>query len=381
MRTRLAALAVSAAMSVMGCSREPPMPQPASRLTQQPFGQSPDGEAIEIVTLSNLNGIEVRVMTYGGVIVTLRTPDRERRVDDIVLGHDDAAGYFTSAAFFGTLVGRYANRIAKGRFTLDGREYVLATNNGPNHLHGGRKGWDKAVWRPEAFNDRRGVGVTLTHTSRDGDEGYPGTVKATVTYTLKDADELQIDYVATTDKPTIINLSQHSYFNLAGTRAASILDHEVSINADRYTPVDAGLIPTGELAPVQGTPFDFRQPTAIGARIDQTHEQLERGRGYDHNFVLNRQRDGLIPAATVYEPTSGRTLEVLTTEPGVQFYTGNFLNGTITGKGGVKYGYRAGFCLETQHFPDSPNRPNFPTPVLRPGETYRSTTVFKFGTR
>ena len=203
------------------------MPQPASRLTQQPFGQSPDGEAIEIVTLSNLNGIEVRVMTYGGVIVTLKTPDRERRVDDIVLGHDDAAGYFTSAAFFGTLVGRYANRIAKGRFTLDGREYILATNNGPNHLHGGKKGWDKAVWRPEAFNDRRGVGVTLTHTSQDGDEGYPGTVKATVTYTLKDADELQIDYVATTDKPTIINLTQHSYFNLAGTSAASILDHEV----------------------------------------------------------------------------------------------------------------------------------------------------------
>jgi aldose 1-epimerase len=381
MRLALAAMTAATALLAAACSGEPSMPQPASRLLQQPFGRTPEGQGVEIVTLSNASGIEVRVITYGGIVVSIRTPDRHGRVGDVVLGHDQVDGYVTSAAFFGTLVGRYANRIAKGKFTLDGREYTLATNNGANHLHGGRKGWDKAVWTPEAFNDRRGVGVSLTHVSPDGDEGYPGTVKATVTYTLKDTNELQVDYLATTDRPTIINLTQHSYFNLSGGAAPDILGHELTINADRYTPVDAGLIPSGELAPVQGTPFDFRRATAIGARIDQDHGQLRLGRGYDHNFVLNRPEDGLSLAATAYEPVSGRTMDVLTTEPGVQFYTGNFLDGTISGKGGVKYGRRAGFCLETQHFPDSPNRPDFPSTVLRPDQTYRSTTVFRFGVR
>lgn len=357
------------------------MPQSASRLTQQPFGRSPAGEPIDVLTLTNLRGLEMRVMTYGGIILSLKTPDRQGHVDDVVLGHDTAQGYFPNAPFFGAIAGRYANRIAKGRFTLDGQVYTLATNDGANHLHGGRKGFDQVVWRAEPFNNRGGVGVQLSYTSADGEEGYPGRVKATVTYTLTDANTLAVTYEATTDKPTIINLTQHSYFNLAGATARDILGHELTIHADRYTPIDAGFIPTGELAPVAGTPFDFRTATPIGARIAQDDEQLRRGRGYDHNFVLNRQGDGLSLAASVFEPTSGRTLEVRTTEPGMQFYSGNFLDGTLSGKGGVKYGQRAGFCLETQHYPDSPNHPEFPSVVLRPDRPYRSETTFSFGTR
>ena len=354
---------------------------PMARLTKEPFGQTPDGQAIDIVTLRNLKSMEVRIMTYGGIIVSLRVPDRAGQVDDVVLGHDDAAGYFNNSPFLGALIGRYGNRIAKGKFTLDGHDYTLATNNAPNHLHGGTKGWNQAVWEAEPFQDVRGVGVVMSHTSPDGDEGYPGTVKASVTYTLTDNNELKVEYSATTDKPTIINLTQHSYFNLGGTKTPDILTHQLQINADRYTPVDETLIPTGELALVAGTPFDFRQATAIGARIEQADEQLTRGKGYDHNWVLNRSGDGMSPAASAFEPQSGRTLDISTTEPGIQFYSGNFLDGTLMGKGGRPLAHRSGFCLETQHYPDSPNHPTFPSTVVRPGTPYHTTTVFKFGAR
>ena len=331
------------------------------------------------IVLRNTNGLEVRAIAYGGIIQAIRVPDRAGRFDDVVLGFDAPDAYRNHATFFGTLVGRYGNRIARGRFAIDGTVYQLATNNGPNHLHGGVKGWNQEVWDTEPFRRQDGEGVVFRHISPDGDEGYPGTVRAEVTYTLTDANELRVDYVATTDAPTVINLTQHSYFNLAGSQAADILDHELTIAADRYTPVDAGLIPTGELAPVAGTPFDFRTPTRIGARIDEPHPQLAYGGGYDHNFVLNATGGIAATAARVVDPVSGRTMEVRTTEPGVQFYSANFLDGSIVGKGGRRYGRRAGLCLETQHFPDSPNHPDFPSTVVRPGQEYRSTTVFAFG--
>ena len=353
----------------------------AARVSRAPFGTLPDGSPIELFTFTNAHGVEVRAMTYGGIIVSLRVPDRRGRLDDIVLGHDAAAPYVANNdPHFGAIVGRYANRIAKGRFVLDGKTYQLPTNNGPNHLHGGVKGFDNVLWRAEPVQDDGGAGVALTYTSRDGEEGYPGTLTARVTYTLTHKNELIVDYHATTDAPTVINLSQHSYFNLAGHGARDVLDHELQIFADRFTPVDEALIPLGELAPVEGTPFDFRKPTTIGARIDRDHVQIRRGRGYDHNFVLTRAADGLQRAARVSERSSGRTMDVATTEPGVQLYTGNFLDGTITGKQGRVYQRRFGFCLETQHFPDSPNKPSFPPTVLRPGAEFRSRTVFTFGT-
>jgi aldose 1-epimerase len=355
-------------------------PRPAG-VSQAPWGRTPDGTRVDLYTLRNATGIEARIATLGGVITVLRAPDRSGVLDDVVLGHDEVGGYAPNRGYLGALVGRYANRMAGGTFTLDGTKYLLARNNGPNHLHGGARGWDQAVWRAKPFERESEAGVVLTHTSKDGDEGYPGTVSAEVTYTLTDRNSLRVDYRATTDKATVINLTQHSYFNLAGARAADILGHELTIDADRYTPVDDALIPTGELVPVAGTPFDFRTPTAIGARIANDDVQLKRGRGYDHNFVLTRQGDGLSLAARVYEPLTGRTLEIATTEPGIQFYSGNFLDGTITGKGGRAYGHRSGFCLETQHFPDSPNHPDFPSTVLRPGAQYQSTTVFTFGVR
>ena len=358
------------------------MPDTQSRLVQTHYGRIGDQEPVALLTFINQRGMRVQVTTYGAVVVLIKAPDRQGQFDDVVLGFDGfAGGYAKNAPFFGAVAGRYANRIAKARFTLDGQTYTLAANDGVNHLHGGKRGWDKVIWQSDPFNDRRGVGVVFSYTSADGEEGYPGRVKATVTYTLTDDNELKVDYAATTDKPTVINLTQHSYFNLNGGKTADILDHELTINADRYTPVDAGLIPTGELAPVAGTPFDFRQPHKIGERIAAKDEQIQRGRGYDHNFVLNRTGGGLERAAFVYDATSGRTLEVLTTEPGMQFYSGNFLDGTIAGKGGVRYGQRAGFCLETQHFPDSPNQPAFPSAVLRPEQEYRSSTVFRFGVR
>lgn len=344
-----------------------------------PFGTMPDGATIELFTLRNETGIEVRAMSYGAILVSIRTPDRAGQFADIALGSDALDDYITRPRFFGALVGRYGNRIGNARFAIDGQTFQLAPNNGTNHLHGGLKGFDKVVWNAAPFERSNAVGVTFTYSSRDGEEGYPGTLQTAVTYTLTPGNELIVDYTATTDKPTIVNLTQHSYFNLAGEGRGDVLKHELMINADRFTPVDAGLIPTGELAPVGGTPFDFRSPTAIGARIDADDSQLKLGGGYDHNFVLNGG-PGLHLAARVVEPASGRTLQVDTTEPGVQFYSGNKLTGAA-GKAGHLYGPRSGFCLETQHFPDSPNKPNFPSTILRPGDTYRSKTVFTFGVK
>lgn len=346
------------------------------RVVREPFGKTPEGEPVHIFTLTNKTGMEVRAINYGGIITHLRVPDRRGTLADVVLGFDTLEPYVKGHPFFGAIVGRYGNRIGRAQFTLNGQTYRLAANDGPNHLHGGIRGFDKMVWTAEPLAN----GVAFTRTSPDGEEGYPGTLTIRVAYTLTDGNMLTVEYQATTDKATPINLTQHSYFNLAGHDAGDVLGHEVWIGADRFTPVDSTLIPTGELASVQGTPFDFRKPTAIGARIDQPSEQIKFGRGYDHNWVLNRQPgDTLQRAARVIEPRSGRTLDVSTTEPGVQFYTGNFLDGTVTGKGGAIYRHRGGFCLETQHFPDSPNKPQFPSTILEPGGTYRTRTAFTFG--
>ena len=343
------------------------------------FGSMPDGTAIKAFTLTNAGGAEVRVITYGAIIVSIKVPDRGGRVADVVIGHDTLDGYLTRSRFFGALVGRYGNRIGGAQFTLDGHTYTLAKNNGPNHLHGGTKGFDKFLWQGSINKDARGPSVSFIRTSPDGEEGYPGNLVSRVTYTLSDKNELILDYHATTDKPTIVNLTNHSYFNLAGEGSGDILAHRVTVDADSYTPVDAGSIPTGEIASVAGTPFDFRQETPIGARIDADHEQLRIGTGYDHNFVLRKSGAGLSHAVRVVDPSSGRTMDVSTTEPGVQFYTGNKLDGSYNGKAGHGYGKRSAFCLETQHFPDSPNKPNFPSTVLRPGQEYRSTTIYAFG--
>jgi aldose 1-epimerase len=339
----------------------------------------PDGAQVDVFTLTNARGVEVKAITYGGIIQSLRVPDKGGRFADIVLGFDALDGYLTDHPFFGAIIGRYGNRIGKAQFALNGQTYKLAANNGPNHLHGGTKGFDKVLWTGEAVQDKRGAAVAFSRTSPDGEEGYPGNLKVRVVYVLTDDNSLIVDYDATTDKATPVNLTQHSYFNLAGEGSGDILGHELMINADRYTAVDGTLIPTGELAPVAGTPFDFRKPVAIGARINDNHPQLANGKGYDHNWVLNRKGAGLQLAARVKEPKSGRTLEIQTTEPGIQFYAGNFLDGTLKGKGGHVYGHRTGFCLETQHYPDSPNQPKFPSTILQPGQTYKTSTVFKFG--
>jgi aldose 1-epimerase len=344
-----------------------------------PFGVLPSGEPVHVYTLTNANGIELRALDYGGVILSLRTPDRTGVLGDIVLGFDSLGGYLASSPYFGALVGRYANRIARGQFTLDGATYRLAVNNGRNALHGGLRGFDKVMWQAESKQDSSGVGLMLRYTSKDGEEGYPGTLRVQVTYTLTDRDELAIDYLATTDQATPVNLTQHSYFNLGGDGSGDVLGHLLSIDADRFIPIDTTLIPTGALGSVGGTPFDFRQSVAIGSHIDDADPQLKNAGGYDHSFVIDRSGPGLVHAARVVEPKSGRTLDVATTEPGLQFYTGNFLDGTITGKGGHVYRHRNGFCLETQHFPDSPNQAAFPSTVLRPGTEYRSRTVCTFG--
>jgi aldose 1-epimerase len=347
-------------------------------VTKEAFGTTRDGKSVDVYTLTNAHGIEVRAMTYGGIIISLRVPDKDGQFADVALGYDNLEGYLTASPHFGAIIGRYGNRIAKGRFTLDGKEYTLATNDGPNHLHGGVKGFDKVVWQAESFQTKDGVGVVFTYTSPDGEEGYPGNLSTQVTYTLTDQNELIFDYQATTDKATPVNLTQHTYFNLAGDAKRDILGHELMLNADHFTPVDKTLIPTGEIRSVKGTPLDFTKATAVGARINDKDGQLIFGRGYDHNFVLTRKGNGLSLAARVYEPTTGRVMEVYTTEPGVQFYSGNFLDGTITGKQGHVYKQRYGFCLETQHFPDSPNKPNFPSTILRPGQTYHSRSAYKF---
>jgi len=371
-------LAVAAVMSVALTAAPQPPGKPT--VTRTPTQIDVDGKRIEVFTLTNAAGVEVTAMTYGAIILSWKTPDRTGKSTDIVLGFEDPARYLKGdSPYFGAIVGRYGNRIGGARFVLDGKPYALAANDGPNHLHGGKRGFDKVIWDGEPVKDSRGVSVAFTRTSPDGEEGYPGALTMRVTYTLTPKNELIVDYLATTDKPTVVNLTQHSYFNLAGD--GDILGHELRINADRYTPVDKTLIPTGELAPVEGTPFDFRKPMRIGARVASEHPQMQFGRGYDHNWVLARAGAGLSVAAELYEPSSGRSLQVSTTEPGLQFYSGNFLDGTLTGKGNRVYKHRNGLCLETQHFPDSPNKASFPTTILRPGEKYRTQTVFVTGVR
>jgi aldose 1-epimerase len=341
-------------------------------IQKEPFGQLLDGHQVDLYVLTNAKGITAKIMTYGATLVGLSVPDRNGDSADITLGCDSIEGYMAASPYFGATVGRYANRIAKGKFTLDGVEYTLAANNGENHLHGGIKGFDKVLWQAEPFKDEKSVGVKFVYFSKNGEEGYPGNLACTVTYRLTDSGELGITYEAETDKATPVNLTHHSYFNMAGQGEGDILGHELMIAADKYTPVDAGLIPTGEILDVAGTPMDFTTPHAIGERIDQVEG------GYDHNFVLRSGGGELTLAARVYEPGMGRVMEVHTTEPGIQFYSGNFLDGTITGKDGKVYHKHYGFCLEPQHFPDSPNKPDFPSTILQPGAKYFSRTVFQF---
>jgi len=344
-----------------------------TRVTKQAFGKTSEGAPVDLYSLDD-GKIEVRIITYGAIVVSLRTPDRNGKLDDVVLGVDSVEKYEAQTAHFGGIVGRYANRIAHGTFQLNGQTYHIPKNDGDNALHGGTRGFDKVVWQGKQISD----GVELTCVSKDGDQGFPGTLTTIVRYTLI-GNALHIDYSATTDKDTVLNLTNHSYFNLAGQGKGDVLGHWLKIDASRFTPVDATLIPTGELKSVEGTPFDFRTPHTIGERINADDVQLRLGRGYDHNFVLDHPGK-LAEAAEVYEPTTGRVLKVLTTEPGLQFYTGNFLDGSITGKEGRVYNRRFAFCLETQHFPDSPNHPSFPTAELKPGQKFHSETVFEFST-
>jgi aldose 1-epimerase len=351
-----------------------------SKITKESFGKTSDGQDVDIYTLTNRRGAEVKITNYGGIITSLKVPDRQGQVGDIVLGFDNLDAYLKDNPYFGAIIGRYANRIARGRFSLNGHQYTLAVNNGENHLHGGIKGFDKVVWTARSLKVPGGVALQLTYLSKDGEEGYPGNLSVKVIYTITNANELKIEYWATTDKDTVINLTSHSYFNLAGQGNGDILNHQLQINARRFTPTDAGSIPTGELRNVKGTPFDFTSAFRIGDRINDDDQQLQFGKGYDHNFVLNGRTGTLRQAAVVYESTSGRSMEIWTTEPGIQFYSGNFLDGTLTGKDGKVYQPRYGLCLETQHFPDSPNKPSFPTTVLRRGRHYHTITIYKFKT-
>ena len=349
-----------------------------SKMRKQSFGKTEDGQQVDLYTLTNKNGMEARITNYGGTVVSLKVPDRSGKFEDVVLGYDNLDGYAAGKAYIGATVGRYANRIAHATFVLDGVTYTLAKNDGDNHLHGG---FNKRVWTAKDVSGSDGQALELTYLSKDGEEGFPGNLPVKVVYTLTDKNELKIDYSATTDKDTVLNLTNHAYFNLAGQGNGDILQQQIMIRADRFTPIDQFSIPTGELRNVKGTPFDFTTATAIGARIDQDDQQLKLGKGYDHNWVLNNEKPGsLFLAAQAYDPHSGRVLEVLTTEPGIQLYTGNFLDG-IHGKDGKVYNRRYAFCLETQHFPDSPNHPNFPTTELKPGQHFESTTIYKFSTK
>ena len=344
------------------------------------FGITRDGHAIHLYTLRNTNGARIAITNYGGIVVSITVPDRNGKFDDVVLGFDNGEGYLQDQPYFGALIGRFANRIANARFTLNGVKYKLAANNNGNSLHGGVKGFDKVVWLANDSSTANNPALQLSYLSEDGEDGYPGNLAVTVCYTLTCENELRIDYAATTDQPTVLNLTNHSYFNLAGAGNGDILSHQVEINAEKFTPINGNLIPTGEYVEVGGTPFDFRKSTAIGERINTDHEQLKLAGGYDHNFVLNSDGDALKRAARVTEPRSGRTLDVITSQAGMQLYTGNFLKGNLLGKNGKIYGRRSALCLETQHFPDSPNQPNFPSTVLNPGQRFESTTIYKFST-
>lgn len=373
----LAALTGLGVLCLIGCAT---MAESKMTISHAPFGQAPDGTPVQLYTLRNSRGSEAQICTYGGIVTSLKVADKHGKFGDVVLGYDTLDGYIEKSPHFGCLVGRYGNRIAKGKFTLNGKEYTLAVNNPPNSLHGGVMGFDKVVWKAKVLVSSTGPALELNYTSKDGEEGFPGNLKVAATYTLTEDNALRLDFIATTDADTVCNLTHHSYFNFAGK--GEVLGHVVTIHADTFTPVDANMIPTGELRPVKGTPLDFTKPTSIGARINSDDEQIKLGGGYDHNWVVNQATPGqLTHAATVTEPTSGRVMEVWTTEPGIQFYTGNFLDGSITGKGGWTYQARNGFCFEPQHFPDSPNQPSFPTTVLKPGQTYQNTIIYKFSVR
>jgi aldose 1-epimerase len=371
--TRLMPALAAGAALLAGCA-SPPLSD--IHIEKHPFGTTPDGQTVDLYTLRNDKGAEARIMTYGGIVLSLRVPDRKGQSGDVVLGYDKLDDYVKNNPYFGAMIGRYGNRIGGAKFTLDGTAYTLAANNGANSLHGGLKGFDKRVWSAIPRVGPDGPQLILSYVSPDGEEGFPGNLRVIATYTLMRDNGLRLEYTATTDKDTIVNLTQHSYFNLAGK--GDILGHVVMIAADRYTPVDATLIPTGELAPVEGTPFDFRTPTAIGARINEDNQQLKFGGGYDHNWVINKKPGKLGLMARVTEPESGRVMEVWSTEPGLQFYSGNFLDGTITGKGGWVYQHRAAFVMEPQHYPDSPNKPQFPSVELQPGQVYRNTIIYRF---
>jgi aldose 1-epimerase len=376
--TTFLAIVVSLALAPAALAAAPG----AKGMTKTAFGKTSDGQAADLYVLTNKNGVEVAITNYGGAVVRLLTPDRTGTMGDIVTGYDDVQGYVTGTPFFGALVGRYANRIGGAKFAIDGKTYTIPANDGPNALHGGTKSFNRVFWSARDVSTKAAPALELTYVSPDGEMGFPGNLTTKVVYTLTDKNELRIDYTATTDKPTVVNLTNHAYFNLTADPTKDILGHQMMIVGAETTPVGAGLIPTGELKSVAGTPFDFRKPTAIGARINSDDEQMKLGRGYDHNWVLAKAPSSSPKlAARVYEPTTGRVLEVLTTEPGLQFYTGNFLDGTEKGKGGVAYQHRTAFCLETQHFPDSPNKPNFPSTELRPGKTFKSTTVYRFSTQ
>lgn len=352
-----------------------------STITKTPYGKLPDGTVIDQYTLKNTNGMTVGIITYGGIITSWTAPNKEGVYEDVVLGYTQLEEYLNSSPYFGALIGRYGNRIAQAKFALDGKEYTLAVNDGPNHLHGGLKGFDKVVWNATQTKTDSGVSLVLRYLSAHMEEGYPGNLETTVTYTLTPNNELEVEYQAITDQKTVVNLTQHSYFNLSADFSKPIVDHEISIDADSYLPVDETLIPTGEFAEVQNTPFDFRKAKTIGKDIDTDHDQLKKGLGYDHCWVLNHQNQGLRFAASAHHKKSGRLLEVYTDEPGMQFYTGNFLDGTLPNKQGGTYAHRTGFCLETQHYPDSPNQENFPSVILNPGETYTTKTIFKFSVK
>lgn len=369
-------LAALGAICLAGCALHSSLRR---NITKAPFGRTADGTPVDIYTMRNAKGSEARISNYGGIVTSLKVPDKTGKLGDVVLGYDNLDGYLKASPHFGCLVGRFGNRIAKGKFTLNGQEYTLATNNGPNALHGGIKGFDKVVWNATMVASQLGPALELRYLSKDGEEGYPGNLSVTAVYTLTDDDALRLDYTATTDKDTVVNLTHHSYFNLRGH--GNNLGHIVQINADKFTPVDSTLIPTGELKPVAGTPFDFRKPTPIGARVNADDQQLKFAGGYDHNWVINKNPGELAQQAVVYESESGRVLEVWSTQPGLQFYGGNSLDGTITGKGGWTYQFRDAFCMEPQHFPDSPNQPNFPSTVLQPGQTYKNTIMYEFSTR
>ena len=361
----------------VGCAAMSPT-ETTANITEADFGKTPAGRPVEIYTLRNAKGAEARIMTYGGVVQSLKMPDRNGRMGDVVLGCNDLQGYLDKPTYFGALIGRYGNRIGGAKFTLEGKTYTLAANNGQNSLHGGVVGFDKVVWTARPMLTTHGPALILTYVSLDGEEGFPGNLEVTAIYTLTDNNELKLEFTAKSDQPTVVNLTQHSFFNLAGQGNGDILKHLVYINADRTTPVDSGLITTGGFADVTGTPFDFRKPTAIGARINDPDTVLQYGPGYDHNWVINKPLGKFGLQARVEEPNSGRVMEVWSDEPGLQFYSGNFLDGSLTGKDGKVYQRRTGFCMEPQHFPDSPNKPNFPSVELKPGQTYHNTIVYKF---